>query len=38
MQNGIHEIHDVLKFAEGLIYFVFVGTATVLIAIATHLP
>jgi hypothetical protein len=31
------EIHDVLVFTQGLIYFVFLGTATVAIAIAAHL-
>jgi hypothetical protein len=38
MESQIHEIHDVLKFAEGLIYFVCIGAATVLIALAAHLP
>jgi hypothetical protein len=31
------EIHDVLVFTQGLIYFVLLGSATVAIAIAAHL-
>jgi hypothetical protein len=37
MQRQRKEIHDVLIFAQGLIYFIFVGTATVAIAVAAHL-
>jgi hypothetical protein len=37
MQRHLNEIHDVLVFAQGLIYFVFLGAATLAIAIAAHL-
>jgi hypothetical protein len=37
MQRHRNEIHDVLAFAQGLIYFVFLGAATLAIAIAAHL-
>ncbi len=36
MQRHRHELHDVLVLHEGLIYFVFLGAATVAIAIAAH--
>jgi hypothetical protein len=36
MHSHRHELHDVLTFAHGLIYFVFLGTATVAIAVAAH--
>jgi hypothetical protein len=32
-----HESRDVLLLAEGLVYFVFIGVATVAIALAAHL-
>lgn len=37
MQRHVNEIHDVLKLAQGLIYFVLVGAATVVVALAAHL-
>jgi hypothetical protein len=37
MQCHRKEIHDVLIFARGLTYFIFVGAATVAIALAAHL-
>jgi hypothetical protein len=37
MQRHHSEIRDVLVFAQGLIYFVFLGSATLAIAIAAHL-
>jgi hypothetical protein len=33
----MNEVQDVLAFARGLIYFVFLGAATVAIAVAAHL-
>jgi len=33
----MNEVHDVLTVARGLISFVFLGTATVAIAVAAHL-
>ncbi len=33
----MNDVHDVLAFARGLIYFVFFGMATVAIALAAHL-
>jgi hypothetical protein len=37
MQRHISDIHDVLLFAQGLMYFVLLGGATAAIAIAAHL-
>jgi|HubBroStandDraft_6_1064221.scaffolds.fasta_scaffold00042_57 hypothetical protein len=37
MQRHLNDVRDVLMFAQGLIYFVFLGLATVAIAIAAHL-
>jgi hypothetical protein len=37
MHKDFNETRDVLLLAEGLIYFVFIGAATVAIAIATHI-
>jgi hypothetical protein len=37
MQRHLHDVHDVLVFAQGLIWFVFTGMATVAIALAAHL-
>jgi len=37
MAHQRKEIHDVLIFAQGLTYFILVGTATVAIAVAAHL-
>jgi hypothetical protein len=37
MQRHRKELHDVLAFAQGLVYFVLIGTATVAIALAAHL-
>lgn len=37
MQRQRSEIHDVLAFAQGLIYFVLLGSATLAIAIAAYL-
>jgi hypothetical protein len=37
MQPHRKDIPDVLIFAQGLVYFIFVGTATVAIAVAAHL-
>jgi hypothetical protein len=37
MQRHLNDVHDVLVFAQGLIYFVLIGTATVAIALAAHL-
>lgn len=37
MQRHISDTHDVLSFAQGLIYFVILGGATAAIAIAAHL-
>lgn len=36
MQRHRHELHDVLAFTQGLIYFVFLGATTVAIAFAAH--
>jgi hypothetical protein len=36
MQPRLNELHDVLVLARGLIYFVFIGAATVAIALAAH--
>ncbi|HLY03700.1 MAG TPA: hypothetical protein VKR56_14540 [Candidatus Cybelea sp.] len=36
MAHQRKEIHDVLIFAQGLVYFIFVGAATVAIAVAAH--
>lgn len=33
----MNDVHDVLAFARGLIYFVFLGMGTVAIALAAHL-
>lgn len=37
MHKHFNDTRDVLLLAEGLIYFVFVGAATVAIALATHI-
>jgi hypothetical protein len=37
MHKHFNETRDVLLLAEGLIYFVFIGTATVAIALAAHI-
>ncbi len=37
MQAHHREIHDVLTIAQGLVYFTFIGIATVAIALAAHL-
>lgn len=37
MQRHRRDIHDVLIVTQGLIYFIFVGIATVAIALAAHL-
>jgi hypothetical protein len=37
MQRHLNEVNDVLVFAQGLIYFVFLGATTVAIALAAHL-
>jgi hypothetical protein len=37
MQRHYNEVHDVLLFAQGLIYFVILGGATAALAIAAHL-
>jgi hypothetical protein len=36
MQKHFNESRDVLLLAEGLIYFIFIGAATVAIALAAH--
>jgi hypothetical protein len=33
----MNDVHDVLAFARGLISFVFLGAATVAVAVAAHL-
>ncbi len=38
MRNHAGESRDVLAAAEGLVYFVFLGAATVAIVLAAHLP
>jgi hypothetical protein len=37
MHKDFNETRDVLLLAEGLIYFVFIGAATVAIALAAHI-
>jgi hypothetical protein len=37
MQSHRREIRDVLILAQGLVYFIFIGAATVAIAVAAHL-
>jgi hypothetical protein len=37
MQAHNREIHDVMKIAQGLVYFTFIGIGTVAIALAAHL-
>jgi len=37
MRNHANESRDVLAAAEGLVYFVFVGAATVAVFLAAHL-
>lgn len=37
MRKHFNETRDVMLLAEGLIYFVFIGAATVAISLATHI-
>jgi hypothetical protein len=37
MHKDFNETRDVLLLAEGLVYFVFIGAATVAIALAAHI-
>jgi hypothetical protein len=37
MQTHRRELHDVLTFAQALVYFALIGTGTVAIALAAHL-
>jgi hypothetical protein len=37
MHKDFNDTRDVLLLAEGLIYFVFIGAATVAIALAAHI-
>lgn len=36
MHTHRRELHDVLTFAQALVYFVVIGAATVAIALAAH--
>ncbi len=36
MQRHRKEIQDVSIFAQGLVYFIFIGVATVAVALAAH--
>jgi len=38
MRHHTNDVSDVLIAAEGLVYFVFLGAATVAIVLAAHLP
>ncbi len=38
MRHPTNDVTDVLVAAEGLVYFVFLGAATVAIVLAAHLP